>query len=76
MLPVDEGVFGPLMAPIPQSVRPLLEEYGANCMQERKVKLVAGGGKCRTLLDVSSLPVRRVAWPLRPLVRLETLRVS
>ena len=75
-------MFGPLIMPIPRTLKPLLVEYGSQCMTTRIVKLMAKSGRPRKhsveLPDEAFLPssadsaaalVRRAVWPSVQLAR-------
>jgi len=73
LFPTALGVFGPLKLPRPRSSAPLLQEYGANCMKERLVKVIDSGGRahCDKVLISRADEIRQTAWPTEPLRRLE-----
>ena len=58
IFPTAVGVFGPLRFAIPRTPSMLFAEYGRDCLQQSRVKLLPG----KTFADVPSC-VRRVAWP-------------
>ena len=58
IFPTAVGVFGPLRFAIPRTPRMLFEEYGEDCLQQSRVKILPS----KKFADVPSC-VRRVAWP-------------